>query len=76
MIYIATMQTEHFTFQALGASSEAARKASLRGWLRHLGGLGDGGRRTLAELEDWYGINVTALEMNDCARDGEVLGVA
>ncbi len=73
MIYIATMQTKHFTFQALGTSPEAAKKAILRGWKKHLGPLG--GRKTLAEIENWYGVNVTELQMNDCARDGEALGV-
>ncbi len=73
-LFLATMQTEHYLFQSVAADAAAAKKAIARGWVRHLTEKNlwtDRTIKTALELEDWYGINVTELELNDCARDHE-----
>ncbi len=82
--YLATMHSEHYFFQSIASAEAAAKEALARGWRKHLTGLigevsgcdqewYDNSRKTVEELDSWYGINITALEMNDCARDHEAL---
>ncbi len=82
-LYLATMTTENYTFQSIGSGPRAAETAVLRGWITHLKqveernpGYFDTRPRTVPELKDYYGITVTALGMNDCARDGEALNLS
>lgn len=71
----AEMQTEHFTFRAIGADKDAAMRAILRGWQKHMKPHGGNLYNTVAELHDWYGINTYPMEMNECLRDDTILGV-
>ncbi len=82
MLHIARMTTRHFTFEAAGATEDEARKALLAGWRRHLRQCMEGRssrdcsdiraslRMSMNELDDWYGISVTAFEPGDFYRDG------
>lgn len=82
-VFIATMCTEHFEFQAIGSTKEAAIDAIFRGWMKHRGQVIDGSRyvddtripSTIPELEDHYDIVVNKMVMNDCTRDGVPLTV-
>ena len=37
---LAEMQTDHYTFRAIAVDDESARRAILRGWLKHFEKLG------------------------------------
>ena len=81
-LYLATMMTENYIFQSIGSGPRAAETAILRGWIAHMKqveernpGYFDTRPRTVPELKDYYGISLTALEMNDCARDYEALNI-
>ncbi len=78
-MFLATMETENFTFRALGATIELAKEALIRGWKAHIKQCEayhtDGYYPHESLPEDWYGINVYPMEMNECLRDDDVLGV-
>lgn len=75
----AEMQTENFTFRAIGVDKDAAERAILRGWKKHLkqyrktaeDGYLKSAYKTVAELHDWYGINTYPMELNECSRDND-----
>lgn len=78
-MFLATMETEHYTFRAIASTADDAKKAIKRGWKAHMkqclknGATWDG--IPLSEIEEWYGINVFPMEMNECLRDDSILGV-
>lgn len=70
-MYIATMDTEHFKWLALGSTKATAKKALLAGFDRHLAqygtawaeqGCGD-------SPDEYYGINVVQIKAGECLRD-------
>ena len=73
-MFLATMETQHFSFQALGADEDAAERAIHRGWVAHCRQY-DAYEQSLEELRENFGINVHPIEMNECLRDGTPLGV-
>lgn len=60
---LATMDTEHFYFIATGETEEKAKKALVKKF-NELAPK----RMTAKGLEEWYGINVNEINMNDCIR--------
>lgn len=83
-MFIARMETDHFTFDAAGNRESTAKLAIRDGFRRHLreyiasySGSGTdlsqmekGLKMTVADLEDYYGINVVSLMPGECRRDG------
>ncbi len=81
-LYLATMETGRHFFQSVASTENDAKTAILRGWTEHRKSIGADfldirvycRSGTVKDLEEYFGINVTAIEMNDCARDCESLG--
>lgn len=72
-VYVATLDTRHYTFTAVANTEADAISAMKRGWEKHTaqwGGQDDPG----AAWERWEdGVRVTKLLLGECARDGTVL---
>jgi hypothetical protein len=67
--WVATMNSEHFEWVALGETKEQAGKALLRRWNKHKIAMAKYGRevesfRTWSELNEYYGIRFWELEPN------------
>lgn len=67
-MFVATMDTEHYHWTALGATEEEARYALSSGFLRHLEALGAEWDKDDSP-EDWYGVNVLEVQPGQCFRD-------
>ena len=75
-MFYAEMETEHFTFRAIASYELEAKTAILRGWKKHAKEVAKTGFtsealswKTFDELDDYYGINVLEIEINNCFRD-------
>jgi hypothetical protein len=83
-MFIARMETGHFTFEAAGLRDATAKVALRDGFRRHLksyiasySGSGTdlsemekGLTMSVAELDEYYGIQVTSFKQGQCRRDG------
>jgi hypothetical protein len=68
-MYVATLDTPHFAFLAVGATPAAALEGLRQGWRRHRRATGAG------PWADWHDSArvVGPIEPGQCARDGEVM---
>ena len=74
--WVATMDTEHFSFVAVGDSESDAASAMYRGWVVHMRQtfVDEPIKYTFADLEEMYGVNISRVGMDTrCQRDGEPL---
>lgn len=64
-VWIATMESEHYTWTAIGLNEDEAREVIAKEWNE---GSGNGRRdkMTLDELERYYGINCMFIEFGKC----------
>ncbi len=69
--YIAEMESEHFTWQALGRDEDDARRALAEVWERALVGADVDEPMTGAQALDAYGVNVWPMTVGVGYRDGE-----
>lgn len=69
MVYVATLETSHFSFLAVGKSAGEAKKSLHRGWFRHKQATG----AALRWIDIRDDVNVQALELGSCSRDGSVI---
>ena len=62
-VFVATMESESFTFTAVGRTEAQARRAIARKFhelaTEHM---------TLKELDEWYGIEIHELAFGECDR--------
>ena len=60
--YLAEMETEHYSWKAIGTTPEQAKRAILKAWNS------DDWREkmTLQGLDDWYGISIYELKDGEC----------
>lgn len=66
-MFVATMDTEHFSWTAAGETEEEARYALSSGFLRSLQTLGMEWDRD-ESVEDWYGVHVVEIHRGQCFR--------
>ena len=64
-VWIATMETEHYTWTAIGKTQDEAIEAIVNEWQN---GVGCENRvdMTREELEDYYGFNYEFIEFGQC----------
>lgn len=62
--YIAIMETEHFSWLAVGKTEEEARNAIAKAWNKKDGYHRE--RQTTEQLDSYYGINVYDLADGEC----------
>jgi len=67
-VYLAQLETEHFTFEACGKTEFEARAVLERAWERHAAQTGAQPEYVRLHMED---VGVTRLEPGQCLRDGE-----
>ena len=67
-MHIATVETRHFSFIALGETEEQAKKVLMQGWAVHCEETG-ASKHYITDDD----INVTELDVGQCARDHSVL---
>lgn len=75
-VHLATLDTRHFSFKAVGDDREEARQAIYRAWQAHYEQTPDRHPdmpRTLEELEAKFDINYERLRLGQGYRDGEAL---
>lgn len=68
-VFVATLETRHFSFMAVGRTEAEAREAMRQGWDMHREELE--GVDPFSVFED--GVNVTELRAGQCARDGSLI---
>jgi hypothetical protein len=72
--YLAEMETEHYSWRALGHTEDQARDAIEQAWIAHHEALNLGPSDydyvvTPDDLNDYYGVRVTQLEVGSGYRD-------
>jgi hypothetical protein len=70
-LWIATLDTRHFTFTACGVTEAKAREAMEAGWKLHAAEYGD----SVAPFSDFEdGVNCLQVQVGKCYRDFDQLG--
>ena len=64
-VWVATMETEHYTWTAVGKTEDEAIHAIVDAW-QNGPGYEDRYTMTREQLEDWYGINYDYYEFGKC----------
>lgn len=76
-LYIGTMDTEHYDFVTVASSPELARKQMTEAFARHCKAYSVGKDESpWTEAEppvDWYGLNITKIEVGQTVRDMETV---
>jgi hypothetical protein len=73
-MYVAEMETEHYSFIALGKTRAEAMRALAGGWDKHAAQYGDAVAMSAERALDYYGANTFRLSVGGCARDYAELG--
>lgn len=66
-VYLASLDTRHFSFRAIGSTEAKALKALQRGWKRHM--VQHKGNTPFAEFAD--DVEMSAIKLGECYRDRE-----
>lgn len=87
MLYVATMKTDHYTFEGAGSTPEKAKKVLVDGFRKHLrksiaywknravevGSMQEGLQMAFSDLDAHYGVWVRKFDDGTFLRDGEEL---
>ena len=76
-MWIAEMETEHFSWRAFGTTQTQAREALEAGWLAHLTQYGVGAEDDVLSPEaalDYYEPAIYRVRPGVCLRDGSQIG--
>lgn len=64
-VYVATMESEHYEWKAVGLTKEEARNAIAKEWNEGLGNIRRD-KMSLDELNEYYGIHCWFIEFGKC----------
>ena len=72
-MYVAIMETEHYTWTAGGRTEAQARAGIREAWRQHHELLNFDYQIKPSDLDEWYGINVLPIQEGHGYRDGTKL---
>lgn len=72
---IATINTGHFDFTAVGVNANDAKRVLLEGWMEHCNQYPDAERGLMTNLIAGGDVQFTFIGLGQCARDYEVISV-